>query len=221
MENQIAVPDTQTVDSKAVSSVAQAQAMTIRTAEDYTVADRFCVALKALEKEVIDTFADAKAKAFAAHKAITAAEARHLVPVQEARKIAKEKMSAWQDAEDAKRRDEEKRLADEARKKAEDEAISAAEAEESNGNHAQAEAIMTAPVVVAPVVLAKTTPKSQTVIRKVWTYRADKSPKDLTNAELLAARAYLNWDTTRLTNQARATQDTIKVPGVTFFQKAI
>jgi hypothetical protein len=204
---------TDDVDAKAMTAVEQAKAMTISTVLEFAKADGFCVALKNLEKEIIDTFADAKAKAFAAHRAVTAAEAKHLIPVQEARKITKTKMVAFQDAEDARQRAEEKRLEDEARKKAEEAALAAAEAAEKSGDKAQAEAIISAPVEVAPVVLPKSTPKAATVLRKIWTYRVVN--------ENLVPRAYLMLDTTKLGQQARATQDTIKVPGIEFFQKPI
>jgi hypothetical protein len=132
--NEITVPDTAQVDNKAMSSVAAAQAMTIKTDKDFTVADFFCVNLKALEKEIIDTFKEPKEKAWSAHKAIVAAEAKHLLPVQEARKIAKEKMSEFQDEQECIRQAEEKRLQEEANKRAEEDAIQAAAEAEKSGD---------------------------------------------------------------------------------------
>ena len=220
LENSIMVVETQIVDSKSRYAVEQARNMTISTVLEFAKADGFCIALKQLEKEIVDTFADAKAKAFAAHRAVTAAEAKHLLPVQEARKITKGKMSAFQDAEEKKRREEEARLQEIEHKKAEDEALAAAEAAEKAGNKEAAEAILAAPVEVAPVILPKYTPKVATVLRKAWAFTAIPIER-MTNQQLINARAYLCWDTVRLGQQARATQDTIKIPGVSFFQKAI
>lgn len=211
MDTTIAEPQTQAVEAKTLTAIEQAKAMTITTNLELARADGFCVALKELEREIVGTFADAKAKAFAAHRAVTAAEAKHLEPVMDARKIVKTKMSSYQDEQEALRRAEERRLEAEARKKAEDEALAAAEAAERSGDTGMAEAIIQAPVEVAPVVLAKATPKTQTQIRKVWTYR-------VTN-EAAVPRSYLMVDHVKLGQQARATQDSIKVPGVEFFQR--
>ena len=213
MDNAIAVPETQAVDAKALSSVEKARGMIITTAEDFKGADNFCVGLKELEKEIVSTFKDAKDKAFAAHRAVCAAEAKHLEPIQEARKIVKAKMIEWSDEQEKLRIAEEKRLQAEAKKKAEDDALAAAEAAEKSGDSAGAAEIIAQPVEVQAVVLPKETPKAQTVIRKVWTYR-------IVNANLVP-RTYLTIDEKKLGQQARATQDTIKVPGVEFFQKPV
>jgi hypothetical protein len=212
MENEIAV-QTGAVDAKAMTAVEQARDMVITNNDGLALADAFCVSLKKLEKEIIDTFADAKAKAFAAHRAVTAAETKHLMPVQEARKIIKQKIDAFVSEQERLRQAEERRLQEEARKAAEQAALDAAEAAEKSGDKAQAEAILSAPIEAAPVVLAKATPKLSTVIRKMWTFR-------VVNPNLVP-RAYLMIDESKLVQQARATQDTIKVPGVEFYQKAV
>lgn len=190
-----------------------AKAMVIRTPEDFQSADQFCVKLASLEKLIKNDFAPAKDAAFQAHRAITAQEKAHLEKVQEPRRLVKGKMSEWQDAQEVLRREEEKRQQDAARKQAEEDALAAAIESEKSGDMEQAEAIIAAPVQVAAVVLEKSTPKSATVLRKIWTYRIIN--------EGMVPRSYLMVDTSRLGQQARATQDTIKVPGVEFYQKAV
>ena len=210
--------DARKVDSKAISALDQARAMTINTDEDLTRADIFCVCLKALEKEIIDTFADAKSKAFAAHRAVVAAESKHLIPVQDARAIVKPKIKSYQDKVEAARQAEEKRLQEIENKRAEDEALKAAEAAEKSGDNAQAEAILAAPVVAAPVIVERTTPKLQTRIADIWAFTAIPIDR-MTNQQIVNARAYLSWDTIKLGQQARSTHDTVKVDGVTFHIK--
>lgn len=219
METSIAVPNTETVDGKALGHLERARAMVINSVEDFSAADDFCVALKELEKEIVGTFKDAKDKAFGAHRAICAAEAKHLDPVVQARKLVKPKMDDFRQEQERIRLEEERRQQEAAQKAAEDEALRQAAEAEKAGDKEGAEAIISAPVAVAPVVVAKTLPKSKTVIRRPWTYRADKAVKDLTDAELIAARAYLTWDTPKLSGQATSTQDSVKVPGITFYQR--
>lgn len=209
----IVVPETKETDAKAISAIEKARAIVIITEEDFKAADSFCAGLKDLEKEITSTFKDAKEKAFSAHRAICAAEAKHLEPVQEARKLIKPKLFAWQQEEERKRAAEEKRRQDEAKKRAEDEALASAEQAEKDGDAEKAAEILSAPVHVAPIVVAKTAPKAQTQIRQIWTYR-------IVN-EALIPRAYLIPDASKLGQQARATQDSIKVPGVEFFQKPV
>lgn len=211
--HEIALPDTKASDEKALSAVDKARQLSILTPTDYTVADTFCVGLKELEKEIVGTFKDPKEKAWAAHKSIVAAEAKHLEPIQEARRLIKQKMSAWQELEDQKRREEEARLQAEANKRAEEEALKAADEAQKAGDTATAEAILSAPVEAPPVVLPKSTPQAKTVIRTTWSYR-------IVNANLLP-REYLIPDTVKLGGMARATKGSVKVPGVEFFQQKV
>ena len=195
-----------------------AEAMVITNDEELKAADAFCVKLSSLEKLIRSDFADSKAAAHEAHKAIIAQEAAHLAKVQEPRAIVKPKIKSYQEAQEAARRAEEKRQQAIVDKAAEDAALAAAEAAEKAGDKEQAEAILQAPVVSAPVIIARTTPKVQTRIPDTW--MATTTPiGEMTNQQLLNARAYLMWDTVKLGQQARSTHDTIKVDGVRFHIK--
>ncbi len=188
-----------------------ARSLTIQTPDEYARADQFCVDLKSLEKSIIETFAEAKEKAFQTHRAITSAEAKHLEPVKQARTIIKCKMSDFQEKERKEREAEEARLRQEAQKRAEDEALAQAEAAHKLGDTEQAQAILEAPLVVAPVVLAPTIQKSKTVIRTVTKYR-------IVNPNLVP-REYLTIDEQKIGAIGRATKGTIRIPGVDFFQE--
>lgn len=212
MENVIAV-QTEVIDKKALSAVEQARALTISSNELYVQADNACVGLKELEKEIVATFKEPKEKAWAAHKSIVAAEAKHLDPVVEARKLYKQKMAIWSDAQEKIRRDEEERQRVAAQKAAEEEAIRLAEQAQKAGNTEEAEAIIQAPVVSEPVIVERTIPKTATVLRKVWTFK-------VVNAALIP-RQYLTVDEVALRKQAQATGNAVMVPGVEFYQKAV
>lgn len=163
------MPDTRTTENKTARAVTEARTMVVDSPESFTLADRMCAGLAALRKEVIDTFADAKQKAFATHRAITAAEAKHLEPIDEARKIYKQKLDTFRQFEEKKRLAEESRLRIEAQKQAEEMALKNAQEAHDLGLTEEADAILETPLVVAPAVVESTVPKSETVIcRRYW-----------------------------------------------------
>ena len=90
--------------------------------------------------------------------------------LEQARKDGKKKQMAYEDAEEAKRKAEEARLAAIAKKEAEDAAIAAAAQAEKDGDKETAEAIVSAPVIVPTVVLPKTAPATKNR-RKVTKFR--------------------------------------------------
>ncbi len=208
MESSLAVME---VEKKALSMVDRAKGLTITSNEEFAVADGFCVALKELEKEIIDHHKDVKEKAWEAHKAAVAAEKKALEPVQEARRIAKGKMGEWHEEQERKRREEEDRLRREAKKKADDEAIAAAAKAEANGDKKQAEAILNTPAQPAPVVLPKATPKTTTTFRTVWKFRVE-------NPNLIP-KEYLTPDLTKIGNVIRASQGAIQIPGIVAYSE--
>jgi hypothetical protein len=210
MTTQVAVLE---VEKKALTMVDRAKALTISNNEECKSADDFCIGLKELEKQIIEHHKDIKEKAWATHKAAVAAETRALVPVLEARKIAKGKMAEWLESEEKKRRAEEDRLRKEAQKKADDDALKAAEEAERNGDKKTAAAILETPVEAAPVVLPKTTPKVSTIIQERWFARVD-------NPSLIPDEYWI-VDESKLGALARATKGSLKIPGVTFYPKKV
>lgn len=218
MNTSLVAPNEAKLQDQETKALTIAQEMVIDSDPKLLEADQFCVKLAALEKLIKSDFKDSKEAAFAAHRAITAQEAAHLAKVTEPRSIVKAKIRTYQDAQEAARQAEERRLQEEASKKAEADALDAAEAAEKSGDKAMAEAIISAPVVAAPVIVPRTTPKVQTRIPDTWTFTAIPIER-MTNQQLMEARAYLTWDTIKLGQQARSTHDAVKVPGVTFHVK--
>jgi len=124
---------TEAVEREALSAVEQARQIVILSDNDLVTADQFYVGLKDIEKEITDTFKEPKERAFQAHRAITAAEKRHLDPITEARRIIKGKIGDYREAQEQIRKEEERLLQEEARKKAEDQALSEAADLEKQG----------------------------------------------------------------------------------------
>ena len=212
------MPDENKLQEQENKALEIAKALVISDDAGLIKADQFSVKLAALEKMIKADFKPSKDAAFAAHKALVAQEAAHLSKVTEPRTIIKAKIKTYQEAQEAARQAEEKRQQAIADKQAEDAALAAAAEAEKYGDKAQAEAILAAPVVSAPVIIAKTTPKVQTRINETW--MATPIPIErMTNQQLINARAYLTWDTVKLGQQARSTHDTIKVDGVRFHIK--
>lgn len=197
----------------AITALDQANALEIVTVADYTAADQLCARLKLLDKEVDEAYDEHISAAFKAHRALVAKKNKYAEPIDQARRIIKGKMVVWSDAEEEKRRAEERRLQEIAQKKAEDEAIQAAQDAQKAGNAAEAEAIMSAPIEAAPVVLPKAAPKIMTSIRTVWKAR-------IVNSNLIP-REYLTPDEMKINGVARATKGTVKIPGVEFYQQKV
>ena len=190
------------IEKDTKTALARAQSLAVTNTEECDLADQFCFGLLKLKKEIEADFKESKETAYAAWKAVVAQEKGHLDGIDEARKIVKGKMAVWQEAEEKKRREGEARLRAEA--------LNAAAAAEKNGDKDGAEAILNTPIEAAPVVLPKTTPKTQTVVRKVWKFR-------VTNPSILP-REYLTPDLTKIGGVVRSTQGTVKIPGVDAYQ---
>jgi len=211
-------PDETKLEEQEDKALEIARAMVISDDQGIVMADQFCAKLKSLEKLIINDFAESKAAAHAAHRAITAQESSHLARVVEPRAIVVKKMRTFRDQQEAARQAEEKRLQAIENKRAEEAALQSAIEAEKSGYKEEAEAIMAAPVVAAPVIVERTAPKLQTRIADTWTFTAIPIDK-MTNQQIVNARAYLTWDTLKLGQQARSTHETVKVDGVRFHIK--
>ena len=168
--NEIMLPET---NANGLLAVEKAKNMVIKSNEDFQAADSFCASLKLLEKEVDDGYDGPIKTAYQAHKELVAKKAQYAAPIQEARKIIKEKLFGWERAQEEIRRKGEERLRIEAKKKADDEALKRAQEAEAQGENEIAEAIIEesstapAPAVVVP----KSVPKRATTLRTIKKFR--------------------------------------------------
>ena len=204
---------TEIVDGKEIQNAVmkaqiEAKMLVVNSPESYRYADTFCVQISEREKRVKADFADAKKKAFDAHRAVCAQEQGHLDGWAGIRKLLKGKMDAWEKADDDRRLAEEARLREVNRKLAEEAAQAQALEAERLGEKALAEAIINAPVIVAPAVVESNVPKAETVIRRKWFAVIE-------NATLIP-RDYLLPDEQKLNAMARAVKGPSNIPGVRF-----
>lgn len=147
--------------------LATAKGLVVKSNDDYKLADANCKALLELKKKIQADFRDSKDNAYAAWKSIVAQEKGHLDGIDEARDIYKNKMARYDDDQERLRLADQRRLEEQARKLAEEQALAEAVAAEARGDDEQAAQIMKAPVEAMPVYVPKSVPKSATVIRKV------------------------------------------------------
>lgn len=155
-------PDTKAVEAQAPIFLAQATSLVIESSNDWQLAVEQRKRLKSIKDGIEKLFEEPKAKAFAAHRSLTATEKKLLAPVQEADRIVERKMTAYHEqqralaaAEAAKRLEEQKAAIEAARREAEDRALATAQTLAQNGNQALADAVLATPVIVtAPIVEA-------------------------------------------------------------------
>lgn len=208
--NAIAVAE---FEKKEMTAIERVRSWVVATDEDFKALDAYLVGLKELEKSIIADFKDAKDKAFAAHRAICAQEKAHLDKIEEARRIGKPKLLAYEETKEAIRKAEQERLEAEARKKAEDEALARAAAAEKAGDTETAKAIISEPISVEPVKAQVMSPKRSTTIQTRW----GAVIEDVN----LIPREYLIPDMTALNRVAQATKGAIKIPGVKFESRKV
>lgn len=156
--------ETEEVETKALTIVDQAKAVTVTDAKTYTAAGMLWKSIGDMIKEVKDTFDPICEAAHKAHKAATEKRSKYLDPLTTAQKSVKQLMAAY-DAEQERirkaeeeriRKAEEARLAEERRKEQErleaerkaeeDRLLAEAVAAEQRGDKEAAEALATAAV---------------------------------------------------------------------------
>lgn len=202
-----------TLEVNSQTALQVATSFVIASNEDYISVDQHCSGLAALEKEIKKEFSDPKQKAHDAHKAIVAMEAKLLGPIDDARRLDKAKMSVWRAKQAEADRLEKLRLEDEAMKDAEHKAMMALKNAEDDGDEAKALEIVSAPIVIYPVYVQKSAPKTATVLRTTWKAR-------IVNEDLIP-REFLVPDSVKIGKYARAMGKDAKLEGVEFYSEVI
>ena len=161
-----------TLEEKAFSYPERAKQLTISSAQDYTAAGEFVKSVDGLIREVEGSFKPLIEKAHMTHKAMIAEMNRHLTPLQTAKTMARGLMIGWDRLQEMKRREEEARLQDLARKVEEEAKIQAALQAAIEGRPEEADAILNEEIYVPPVIVKKDVPKVQGVrFQTVWRWR--------------------------------------------------
>ncbi len=212
MTPMILVPVVPEQNAKGLAAIEQAKAFTITTQDEAAFVDNFCVNLKALEKEVDIAYDEHIDAAHKAHKSLVAKKKVYAEPITEARRIAKGKLIAWDDQQKAIAVIEDARLRAEAKSRAEDEALARAARAAEFGDDKTADAIISAPVVVAPVA-AYVAPKTATVLQTRWKAR-------VVNPAMVPDE-YWVIDEQKIGAVARATKGALTIPGVEIFSERV
>lgn len=203
----------QVIEKKSNTLVTKAQNTAIKTQVQYIEAAEFLKSVKALKKEIGDTFDPIIAKAHLTHKEACNQKNKYLKPAVGAERLINDKMAVWDDEQDRKRRIEQARLDEKNRKEAEKLAERARKAEEK-GNTEKAEELKEQAeekeftVPVAP----STAPKVEGLTKKV-TWKARVTDIDKLPEEYIIKTANMPL----LNTIARSVKDTKKIPGVKFY----
>lgn len=200
-------PEVKEVTTLALSVPDQANAIIIKSNEDYSRAGQLLITIKGIRKKIEDTFKPIKQKMDAAKKEVLDQEKAADAPLAAAEAIIKPRIAQWNAEQEKIRKAEEDRLREIARKEEEDRQIAAAIAAEQSGNKEEAEAIIEAPAYVPPVVLAKTTPKVAGIsFTKNWKFRIVDEAK--------IPRQYMIPNETMIGAIVRNSKGVIQIPGI-------
>ncbi len=204
MTTELAVPEKELRES-GQALIRDADAIQITNHATFEVAGRFLVNVAALKKSIEAALNPVVDAAHKTHKAATTLRADLLAGPAKADTIVRARMLDYQRKEAAERQRVEHELQEAERKRLEDERLRQAQMVADAGHQEVAEALLDAPIVVAPVELPK--PKAEGVsTRKVVTFRIIDASK--------INRPYLVPDETKIRNQVKATgKDAEKLVG--------
>jgi hypothetical protein len=182
--------------------------MAVTDQATYDQAGDIIRAIKAVGKAVGDVFDPIVEKAHAAHKEATTQRKKFLDPLLDAEKKIKASMSAWFQAENASRQEEERKErqrieAEQASIKAKQDAEAAAMAD--LGLDEEAEAVAATPIAVQPVTHYEAPKSAGVSMRDNWSFQ-------VTDPDALP-RMYLMPDMERLNSLAKTMKASTNIPG--------
>lgn len=222
MADDALVIDRASVD-EALTWPERARAVVIATADAYVLAAELTKGIKALRARIAETFDPHIQRAHQAHKALVAEKAAAERPLTEAETVIKGKLIAYDAEQDRIRRAEERRLAEEARKAEEARRLDEAAAMEMDaiaagdpGLQAEAEALISTPVLAPVISLPKATPKVDGIsFRETW---GGEVTDLLALVKHIAAHPeHLNLvapNTTAINGLARSLRQSLNIPGI-------
>lgn len=199
----------------ALEIVAQAQALTIHSAEDNVTAAGLCKLCKGFQSEIEASYRPIVEKAHEAHKAALAELKAQLKPYEEAEKALKRAMIAWDSAERERIANARREAEEKARKEAEEAALAEAAFLEASGDTRAADAVLEAPIIVKPVEAPAIEKAEGTSVREVWTARVvDIKALCLAVAQGAVPAEYVEANLPALNSLARMLKQSMAVPGV-------
>jgi len=211
------------VEEKALSIVDQAAAVKVVDPASYMAAGELFKAIVEMMKEVDSTFDPIIEAAHRSHKAALAQKKKYFDPLDKAKRGVKSLMAAYDQEQERKRREEEARLREIARKQEEERKLAealAAEAEMKRRGADKAEieqetaAIMEEETYIPPPVVPKATPKVEGVsFRTAWKFRVlDVSA---------LPRTYMTPDMVKIGGVVRSMKADTNIPGIEVYEERV
>lgn len=212
MDNTMVVAETNEViqaREMGISTISRATelARNIKDAQTLGEAADFLLEIKRRRKQWAEFNKPAKQKLDALKKELLDRERQIDEPMERAEnQIIKPAMSKFQQEEERRRKEEEDRLRAEAKRKEEDARLRDAEAMQADGHGELADAILAAPVVVAPVVVPRMETPAGISYRESWKFEV-LDPNAL-------PREYLAVDEKKIGGVVRALKGETRIAGV-------
>lgn len=210
METKLITPEI--ASKQALTVYDQAKAITVKDNPTMTQADDLIKSMRLVRKEIGLAFDPIIAKAHAAHKEAKAQKDRAELSLIQAEEYLKPQIKRYLAEEERKRQEEENRLRLEAQKAEEERRLEEAIQLSSEGLKEEAEAVLESPQPIVMPTVEKTTPKADMrLYRKVWKYRIIN--------EALIPREYLKPDEIKIGGIVRALKSKCKIDGIQVYQE--
>ncbi len=163
---------------------------------------------------IVEKFKKPKSDAKAAHKSICDLENELLLPYEQIElDILKPAMAKFNVEQERKRREAEDQQRAENQRRAEDARIAEAANLEKNGQKELADALVSAPVIVPPVILPKTTTPDGISYREVWKFEiVDRNS---------VPREYLEVDEKKVGGVVRALKGETRIDGIRVYSEQV
>lgn len=213
----LSLPDTTEIDARVSGVIESAKLFRILSDDDCRICIEREKALTAFQKEIENIHNEGIELAHNLHKNLILKRDRFLNPILEAKKIYKSGRIAYVDEQERIRKEDEAKLQAEARRLAEEQALRDAIAAEAEGRPEEAEAIISEPVSVPVVSIAKTTPSAGVggAIREVWSAEVyDLHALLCAIVEGKASIGLIEPNLTALNGLARSLKSNMQVAGV-------
>ena len=204
--------------NKEISPIVEyAKSIIVETPEAYGDSTDQLLLIKEKRKFIAEKFRDPKNQALKAHRSICGLEKEVLYPLDQAERIIKPKLIAYQNKQEEKRRAEEIKLQEKARKeqeKIDERARKKAEKAREKGKEEVAEAIENSvPTTPIPTVSSYVPKVSGISTRKVWKVKVVNEKK--------IPRQYMIPNMPMLSKLAKATKGELEIPGIEFLTEDI
>ena len=213
MENQIIL--NQEIQKELDINIQKSNEITVITSDDYISASEFLKTLKLLQTKITAFIRPLVESAYKNWKLIKKKENTLLNPVINAENTIKLAMRKFQQEQERKRREEEIRLAELARKEAE-RLQKRAEKASKKGQAEKAEALQQQALeteMMKPIVQSEVPKVAGIGSRESWKFR-------IVDIDLIP-REFMTPNLQRIGEVARTTKGTLKIPGIKFYKEDI